>query len=167
MTSYPYLHGYYQNGNNYIASYSYLIKAAKNGYPTNTSSTVGGQCYLYPKIKTAFTNYSSPYNKYFVLGIAIHAGTDTFAHSSWVYGVSSITHNTDINGNGISDADDPYYVYQRYSAARMVAFYAINRFFGGSTSHPANDILNAYNYYPQDYSLYNFNAFYNQALTYS
>ena len=166
MTSYPYLHGYYANGNNYIASYSYVMKSAVNGSAIYSVSSIGGQKYLYPKIKTAFTNYGYPYNKYFVLGIAIHVGTDIFAHSVW-YNGSRIKHVKPTK-DSLYQADDTQYVRSRYYAALTLSRLSVLRLLGGSSNnHPALDLDYAYQYYNNTWYLYNYYSYFYQALSYS
>ncbi len=158
MTSYPYLHGYYTT--NYIASYSYLMNCALQQRAIPSSSIIGYQCYLYPKVLNANMPYGTTFNKYFYAGIAIHAGTDIFSHSAW-YNGSRITHGTDYNLNGLYDADDRYYIQGRFYASYTVARLVIARMKGYRSGHPATDIKYAYEYYNNTWSLYNF---YDQAL---
>ena len=165
MNANPYLHGYFANDNNYIASYSYLMKSALNGGAKYSTSSIGGQKYLYDILKSSFQPYSTS-NKYFITGIAIHAGTDIFAHSVW-YNGSIITH-ADNNNNGLYDADDKYWITDRYMASYTLARLSILRLLGGSSNnHPALDLDYAYQYYNNTWYLYNYYNYFYQALSYS
>ena len=140
MTSYPYLHGYFGGGNNYIASYEFAMNCAKVGYGIYTSSSYGNACFMYGKLNYGLSHYGysngSTNARLFLTGVAIHTGTDTFAHSSYDSMGSLISH---------PEADYTTYISNRYYAAISLARYSIRRYLGQLTSNPAYDLKNAYN----------------------
>ena len=150
MNSYPELHGYYNYGNNYMASYSYVIKCAMNKAPISTSSTIGRVNRLYPELSSISYGYGSTNEKLFLLGVAIHIGTDAFAHST---GVSH------------PQADYESCITQRFDCAINVAQIALQRYWGNwGGTHPSADIYYSYlNYSSNKFTLYNAYNFYNQA----
>lgn len=162
MDAYPYLHGYIgvSENNNYIASYSYLMKCAMNGSMIYSSSSVGGQKYLYQKVGPVFSYYTPPYqlsyNKYVVLGIAIHVGTDCFAHSTYING-SRILH---------PNADNAAYQPERWNAAARLARLSIKKFIGWDSRHPAELVKDAYENEGGVYTMKYFYDYYYQALGY-
>ncbi len=167
MTYYPPFHGYYgeDRTSNYIACYTMLTKMASvyrggnysdpsiitglssNDYNMMTKAVGGGIGGVkWTTILADFTT-SDKYKSYVVYGMALHAITDTFAHSTYNSKTGKkILHDNDDNGNGIKDADDPDMpdtTQNRYKCAEKAAINLLNHIKGASVGSASDFVVSS------------------------
>ena len=174
--AYPYLHGYYLFSNyaknNYIASYSYLMRSAIAGDFYYTTQTVGNVNKIYNTCNWTIDNLYPATNvkKLVLVGMAIHCGTDIFAHCATDKADGKIiTHYTN-DATHKTGADSTSVVPERFYCAKILARYSIKRYLGYySTLNPCYDVSKANDWYNAgmtEFTLYNFNNYFTQATYY-
>lgn len=147
--------------NDYNAGYCFMMSYAL-GDGNSCASLLTTYPYLYdlyyPLENLRKDFYDSGWGsvfKYWVIGLAIHTGTDVFAHSTAKKDGTIITHSMDYPVNGIMDADDNTVIPTRFSAAVLLSSYAMDRLVYNVNYSSYLDIYSVYNSDPDYYNNFN------------